>query len=251
MSLCPTRAEHLRTQPFTLALSAGFFGFFAHTGFLRALEERNVQPYRVVGASAGALAGGLWSAGMSAGDLERELLALEREDFWDPGLPLGGLLKGRKFDNRLRGFLRTLDVVDLQDAPIPFSPVVYEVVRRETRALRRGDMADAIRASCAVPMMFRPVRMGLNLYVDGGLYDRSGQSALTPGELVMMHYLPSKSPWSGVIHRNAHPGIALNRCLTIQELPKVSPFHLERGPVALAMAHEKALRWLDEPIQVL
>ena len=49
-----SRAELLRQEPFTLALSAGFFGFFAHTGFLSALEERDVRPHRVVGASAGA-----------------------------------------------------------------------------------------------------------------------------------------------------------------------------------------------------
>ena len=144
-----SRAEHLSKEPFTLALSAGFFGFFAHTGFLRALEERELRPHRVVGASAGALAGGLWSAGMSASDLETELLALERNDFWDPGLPFGGLLKGRKFDARLRAFLGALDVADLQDSPIPFSPVVYELVRRETRALRRGQrgrgISDAVR----------------------------------------------------------------------------------------------------------
>ena len=78
MSL-PTRAELLREEPFTLALSAGFFGFFAHTGFLSALETRGIQPHRVIGASAGALAGGLWSAGMSADVLKKELLDLKRE----------------------------------------------------------------------------------------------------------------------------------------------------------------------------
>ena len=60
------RADELREKPFTLVLSAGFFGFFAHTGFLQTLEELELVPDRVVGASAGALAGGLWSAGLSA-----------------------------------------------------------------------------------------------------------------------------------------------------------------------------------------
>ena len=129
--------------------------------------------------------------------------------------------------------------------------MVYEVIRRETRALRRGDMVRAIRASCAVPMMFRPVRMGLNIYVDGGLYDRAGQTALMPGESVLMHYLPSNSPWSGVIHRGAHPGVAPSRFLTISGLPKVSPFHLERGPDAFAMARRETLMWLDQPIKSL
>ena len=246
-----TRADKLRESPFTLALSAGFFGFFAHTGFLRAFEEENLRPHRVVGASAGALAGGLWAAGMPAQKLKEELVELRREDFWDPGLPLGGFLKGRKFDERLRSFLAGLDVDDLQDCPIPFSPVVYEVVRRETRALRRGDIVSAIRASCAVPMMFRPVRMGLNVYVDGGLYDRAAVTALMPGESAVMHYLPSKSPWSPVVHRNASPGLEKQRCLSIRNLPKVSPFHLDRGPEALEMAYRETRLWLHEPLHSL
>ena len=246
-----TRAERLRERPFTLALSAGFFGFFAHTGFLNALELRGIRPYRVVGASAGALAGGLWAAGMSSAQLKEELVALRRDDFWDPGLPIGGFLKGRKFDARLRSLVASLDVVDLQDCEIPFAPVVYEVVRRETKAIRRGDFVSAIRASCAVPIMFRPVRMGMNLYVDGGLYDRAALTGVMPGESVVMHYLESRSPWSGVIHRHAVPGVAKKRYLSTRNLPKVSPFHLDRGPDALEMARRETLLWLDEPLNSL
>ena len=66
---CWSRADALRDQPFTLVLSAGFFGFFAHTGVLASLEEVGLVPERIVGARAGALAGGLWAAGLSAAEL--------------------------------------------------------------------------------------------------------------------------------------------------------------------------------------
>ena len=82
-----------------------FFGFFAHVGFLQALEELELRPQAVIGVSAGALAGGLWSSGMSADELEAELRSLSRDKFWDPGLPIGGLLKGLKFDRLLRDLL--------------------------------------------------------------------------------------------------------------------------------------------------
>ena len=88
----PSNRDWLASQPFTLALSAGFFGFFAHTGVLQALEEAGLRPRRIVGVSAGALAGGLWASGLSAAELAEELVRLRRVDFWDPGLPLGGLL---------------------------------------------------------------------------------------------------------------------------------------------------------------
>ena len=70
-------SEALREEPFTLVLSAGFFGFFAHVGFLQALEELELRPQAVIGVSAGALAGGLWSSGMSADELEAELREFE------------------------------------------------------------------------------------------------------------------------------------------------------------------------------
>ena len=50
-----THHDWLAAAPYTLALGAGFFGFFAHTGVLRALEESGAaRPRRVVGVSAGA-----------------------------------------------------------------------------------------------------------------------------------------------------------------------------------------------------
>ena len=48
-----TRADWLEAEPFTLVLSAGFFGFYAHAGLLHALELAGLKPRRVVGASAG------------------------------------------------------------------------------------------------------------------------------------------------------------------------------------------------------
>ena len=68
-----TRAEWLAEAPFTLVLSGGFFGFFSHTGLLSALESAGLRPHRIVGCSAGALAGGAWASGVSAGALEDEL----------------------------------------------------------------------------------------------------------------------------------------------------------------------------------
>src|SRR5690606_33221631 len=50
-----THSDWLAREPFTLALSAGFFGFFAHTGVLLALEHAGLRPRRIVGVSAGAL----------------------------------------------------------------------------------------------------------------------------------------------------------------------------------------------------
>src|SRR5690349_16728886 len=89
--------EWLRQAPFTLSLSAGFFGFYAHAGFLKALTEQNLTPARITGSSAGAIIAALHAAGHSPTQIKDMLCTLKRQDFWDPGLGIG-LLKGKKME---------------------------------------------------------------------------------------------------------------------------------------------------------
>ena len=243
------RRAWLSGQPFTLLLGAGFFGFYAHTGLLLALEEEKLVPSRVVGVSAGALAGGLWASGMSARELERELRRLERADFWDPGLPLGGLLRGQKFARKLRVLLGDTSVRDLRQCRVPFHPVVHDLMTRKPVVVREGPIDVAIRASCTVPFMFRPVWHRRRLWVDGGVSDRSGFSALQPGERVLFHDLASRRRFGVPPTPTAVPQ-ADALMLRTPSLPKVSPFALDRGPLALERTRDFVLRWLDEPVEL-
>ncbi|HGG57512.1 MAG TPA: patatin, partial [Nannocystis exedens] len=193
-----THRDWLAERPFTLVLSAGFFGFFAHTGLLAALAAAGLRPRRLVGISAGALAGGLWAAGLDAAALTEELVRLRRSDFWDPGLPLGGLLKGEKFADKLDELLRGCGVNSFADCPIPFVAIVHDVFRRRAEVVSEGPMAPAIQASCTVPLMFRPVispgrGLARRFWVDGGVSDRYGIVALAAGERTLLHALPSQS----------------------------------------------------------
>lgn len=244
-----THHDWLGAEPFTLLLGAGFFGFFAHTGVLAALEEAGIVPRRVVGVSAGALAGGLWAAGVPLDGLRAELEALRREDFWDPGLPLGGLLKGRKFALKLRDLLAPTGVAEVGDCRVPFAAVASDVLRRRAVVLDDGPLELAIRASCTVPLMFRPLRAHGRLLVDGGVFDRPGLSAIASGERVLMHHLPTRSPWRMTRRSRAAPQPVAGRVmLAIDDLPRVGPSRLEHGPPALRHARERALRWLEAPL---
>ena len=247
-----THHDWLAAAPYTLALGAGFFGFFAHTGVLRALEESGAaRPRRVVGVSAGALAGGLWASGLGAEEIEATLVALRRPDFWDPGWPLGGLLRGDKFAARLHALLDARGVSLLEQCPTPFATVVYELAGRRARVLERGRLASAIQASCTVPLMFRPIRREGRLLVDGGVADRDGQTALADDERVLHHRLVSRSPWRRLTGRSQVVSDMSERTdrkvMQIDALPRVTPFRLEWGPRALATAREATLRWLDAP----
>ena len=91
-----TTADWLKEKPFSLSLSSGFFGFFAHCGFMSVLEERQLLPARISGSSAGALIAGLWAAGLDTDYIYRVLSTGKRDDFWDPHLGLG-FLEGKRF----------------------------------------------------------------------------------------------------------------------------------------------------------
>ena len=231
----PTLREWLSEAPFALGLSSGFFGFFAHAGVVAVLEEEGLLPARIVGSSAGALVGGLWAAGVPAGRIREELLALRRAHFWDPAPGLG-LLRGRMFRERLEAIL---PVRTFEECPRPLAVSVFDVRARRTAVLRSGPLAPALHASCAAPILFQPVAVGGRLYSDGGVLDRHGLAGVEPGERVLYHHLTSRSPWrrrsSPALRVPDRPGL---RAVALEGIPRVGPFRLERGPAALRAAAE-------------
>jgi NTE family protein len=241
----PTLRDWLAGGPFTLALSSGFFGFFAHAGVVAALEEAGLRPARICGSSAGALVGGLWGAGVPAARLEAALLALRREDFWDPAPGLG-LLRGRRF-RELVGAL--LPGPAFEDSPVPVAISAWDLLARRTAVLSEGALAPAIHASCAAPILFQPVRIGRRLYTDGGVGDRHGLAGRGDGGRVLYHHLASRSPWR---RRNSPalrvPDEAGLEAVVLPGLPRLGPFRLERGPEALALARAGMREALSRPV---
>ena len=247
MSARVTLGDHLAARPFALALSSGFFGFYAHAGMLLALEEAMLSPARMSGSSAGALVAGLWAAGMPARAMADELLALERTDFWDPAPGLG-LLRGELFRRRVE---RLAGATHLERCRVPIAVSAFDVAARRTVVLDRGDLASAVCASCAFPGLLHPVRRDGRLLYDGGIADRSGLAGLArqpPGESTLHHHLASRSPW----RRPGSPSLAVplrpaTISLRIAGLPRVHPFRLAAGRAALAVAHRAARRALAAP----
>ncbi len=227
-------------------MSSGFFAFFAHTGFVTALEEAGVAPARVSGSSAGALVGAAWAAGASGPDLARELEALERQDFWDPHLG-HGLLRGALFREHMR---RILPVNDFAQTRIPAAVSVFEVRTRQTRIVQDGEIATAICASCAVPLLFRPVEIAGRSYLDGGILDRPGLAGMPEGERVLYHHIASRSPWRASRWQGKEPLPSRPGMLTfmLDVLPRSGPFALGKGREARRVAYEATKRALDQKL---
>jgi NTE family protein len=237
--VAPTVHDYLTEGPFTLVLSAGFFGFYAHAGALAAIVEAGLRPARVTGASAGALVGGLFAGGATPDEIVAELRALRREHFWDPA-PGAGLLRGRLFQERIRRLMRRHS---FEDAHVPAALSTWDVRTRRTVIQRSGDLARAICASCAFPFLLQPVVIDGRPQLDGGIADRPAHASLVPNERVLFHHLPEQSFWrigsKPVPHRRgmvmvAPPG-----------LPRLGPFRLEEGPRAMAIARDHMRRALE------
>jgi NTE family protein len=237
MSAAPTLREWLREGPYTLGLSSGFFGFFAHAGLVTVLEEEGLCPAGLAGSSAGALVAGLWAAGVDGPRLGEELHALRREHFWDPHPGLG-LLRGRLFRERLDGLLQGKTFADCR-ATLAVS--VFDTLSASTRVVAAGPVAPALHASCAVPLLFHPVWVDGRPLLDGGIADRPGLLGVPPGERVLHHHLASRSPW----RRRGSPSMAVPErpglvSIVIAGLPRVGPFRLAEGPRAFAAARRAA-----------
>lgn len=238
--------ESLQSTPFGLTMSSGFFAFFAHTGMLTALLEAGLSPVRVSGSSAGALVSGLWGAGVGLDQLRDGLSELTRDDFWDP-TPGLGLLRGRRFRRLLEDLL---PVRHFEQTPLPMAMSVYEPLTGRTLALSSGEIAPAIHASCAVPVLFQPVRIGRRFYLDGGIRDRPGLMGMPDDLPVLYHHIASRSPWrrrgSQALQLPARKGLL---SLVIQDLPRASPFNLDAGRRALDKAYARTRIALDQPLE--
>lgn len=241
----PALKEWLQEGPFALAMSSGFFGFFAHAGVLSALEDAGLTPARVSGSSAGALVTGGWAAGVDAGRMRDELFSLERSHFWDPRPGLG-VLRGRLFRERL---LRLLPVDDFERARVPLGLSAFDVYGMKTKVIAGGEISAAIHASCAVPLMFHPVWIGGRPLLDGGIADRPGLQPLEDAPRVLYHHLLSRSPWrrkgGAQSQIPSRPGLVT---LAVQGLVRLGPFQLPLGQQAYAQARQATLEALETPV---
>src|SRR5258706_10636895 len=151
-----------------LALSGGAARGIAHVGVLRALEENAIPIDAIAGASAGAMIGGAYAAGLSIAQLE----AMARKFRWRHMGRFSFSRLGLHSNAPMEKFLRAnMPVTRFEDLRIPFAAMATDL-RSGTAVVMRdtGDVTFAIRASNCLPAFYVPVRDSEGrLLVDGGL----------------------------------------------------------------------------------
>ncbi len=151
-----------------LALGGGAARGWAHIGVLRALLAAGIKPDIIAGTSIGAVVGGCYAAGR-LDDLEvfaRELTKRRVFGYLDFNLTGTGLITGQRLCERLD---RQLGDRSIEDLDQQFTAVATEFGSGHEVWLSRGRLVDAVRASYALPGIFKPVKIDGRWLFDGAL----------------------------------------------------------------------------------
>ena len=183
-----------------LVLSGGGARGIAHVGVLKVLEREHIPVDMIAGTSMGAIIGGLYSSGLSAEELERELLRIDwgrmfvsrverqqlsqrrkEEDFdFSAAIEFGlrdgefrapqGTLSSRGLEILLRRLTLPVRAInDFDRLPTPFRAVATDMETGGQRVLGEGSLSLAMRSSMSVPGVFTPTEVEDHVLGDGGL----------------------------------------------------------------------------------
>ncbi len=149
-----------------VVLGAGAAKGFAHIGVLKVLESRRVPVSMIVGTSAGSLVGSLYASCLDAYQLQALSFSLDRDDVVDLTLPDNGFVAGEKLEAFVN---RQVKGLPLERLKIPFFAVATDIASGAETVFATGNTGTAVRASCSIPGVFKPVRILDRTYVDGGV----------------------------------------------------------------------------------
>ena len=196
--ICPARAraQSCGALPTALVLSGGGAKGLAHIGVLRTLDSLGIHPDLVVGTSMGAIVGALYASGYTAEQVESIARAMpfgRAFGRYDPNAPLPFRALHPLVVWEKRGHRYSLQTATIRESevnaminrsllqgnlaargdfdrlPTRFRAVATNLRTRGVVVLDSGDLAQAVRASLSVPLIFEPVRRSDSLLIDGGL----------------------------------------------------------------------------------
>lgn len=151
-----------------IALGGGAARGWAHIGVLKVFREAGIEADIIAGTSIGAVVGGCYAAGQMD-ELEafaRELTRRRVFGYLDFNLAGSGLITGNRLSDRL---MKSLGALSIEDLGRKFTAVATEIGTGHEIWLSRGPLVEAIKASYALPGIFKPVVVANRWLFDGAL----------------------------------------------------------------------------------
>ncbi|EJF11538.1 patatin-like phospholipase family protein [Pontibacter sp. BAB1700] len=205
LALLTSRPTAGYAQKVALVLSGGGAKGIAHVGVLKALEENNIPIDYIVGTSMGGIVGALYAAGYSPAEIEY-LIHTEAFQAWATGKPeqnytynfaspdpnpsllklhvaLDSAFQAKLTSNLVNDASLNFALAQLLSQPaaragydfdklmVPYRCVAADIFTQQQVILRKGQLADAVRATLTVPLFYKPIRIEKRLLFDGGLYN--------------------------------------------------------------------------------
>lgn len=195
----------VKAQKVGLVLSGGGAKGLAHIGILKALEENNIPIDYITGTSMGGIVGAMYAAGYSPSQIEKIALSTDFQDwvsgkyksdynfyFQKNGLNPSIITAKLAADTSLRLSFRSNLINDIplnfallelfsqasaiakdnfDQLFVPYRCMVSDVISQKSITVGKGSLAEAVRATMTVPMIYRPIKLDDKYVFDGGLYN--------------------------------------------------------------------------------
>lgn len=151
-----------------VVLSGGGSRGVAHLGALKAMAAYGVEPDFICGVSAGAIVGAFYADGWNTDDIFHLFQDQHFFNFVRLSFPITGMLKLSGFTKLLN---ENLSVTQFEGLKKRLLVMTTNFNEGSPAFFDTGDLVQPILASSSIPVLFSPVKIGSDLYVDGGLMD--------------------------------------------------------------------------------
>lgn len=192
-------------QKVGLVLSGGGAKGLAHIGIIKALEENDIPIDYITGTSMGGIVGAMYAAGYSPAQIEKVALSSDFQDwvggkyssdfsfFFQKKSANPSILTAKlSIDSNLRMNFRSNLVNDIplnfalmelfsqasaiakdnfDHLFVPYRCMVSDVLSQTSITVAKGSLAEAVRATMTVPLVYRPIKLEEKYVFDGGLYN--------------------------------------------------------------------------------
>jgi NTE family protein len=230
----------------TIVMGGGGVKGLAHIGALKAFHRYGLVPDEFVGTSVGAFIAALAAGGMSPKEIEETALTMRRKDILDYNW-LGllwrrgrarSLYRGKAFHDFVR---RTLPVDRFDQLLMPL--YITSVDLASAREVIWGmpgytevPIHDCVVASCAIPGVFPPKKIGAYYFLDGSLVDTLPVkiAVYTKADMILAVYLePREGTVQGVERKGIAAILQQSQSILSRTLARHNLHYFEKSPIVL------------------